>query len=380
MRVRQSPTPARPRWLAGGWGLAAVAWLAAAGCNFEVPLANYIDEPRLVSVSVNVAELGPLIPQRLLIPSAAPMAELMPFDRAVARAVVVDANGVVVPDQEVETIWFNCGFESCVFDPELPRCEDIPGVTADFPCTFGAGDGSVEFVVPTLGPSTVNTRVITLFGVIAFDGARAQDCLAARLELSERIEGCAYILRSVKLGPSWSLLVWADSIGLSSLIPISQLPLPILAQAPNRVPIVSEVRIGDGITQRSYSPDELPRVPVRAGDPLTIELVYDPNEQFLQTFFVGRALPESESFLFRPQTETIFERVFTTGDITSQQDQGVFVLDGGEIPPGLFGLDGTFDFAVDEAAQVGAVSRVLFAYTDTRWGEGLLTLEFEVIE
>src|SRR5690606_4960597 len=93
--------------------LAACVSLGLTACNFEVPSSSYLTDTKLISVIVEVVELGPLNPGRVGVPSEAPIAEPMPHDRVAFDAVVVDADGKRLPADELETIWFQCGVVEC---------------------------------------------------------------------------------------------------------------------------------------------------------------------------------------------------------------------------------------------------------------------------
>ena len=75
---------------------------------------------------MRVVELGPLKPERVYVPSIAPVVEFLPGDRVRAQVVVVDSEGLPLADDELDSVWLQCGTRTCrtsaidsdeVFDP-----------------------------------------------------------------------------------------------------------------------------------------------------------------------------------------------------------------------------------------------------------------------
>jgi hypothetical protein len=359
-----------------------VALASLTGCNLEVPSPSYLRQTTLIAVVVEVVELGPINPGRAATPSPAPIAEPMPHDRVVFDAYVVDAAGVRVPAAQLDSLWFQCGAFDCgeaIIDPSSGLfdvdCEDLDGTgelgqlaNLDAVCRLGRGDGRFEFELAEIGQILVEQRVAQFYGVIAWEGRSADDCWAARRSRDRPLDRCGFIQRSVKIGPSWAMLVYAELVlGLVSPIPLAQIPLGVLTQQANRVPLPSfEVLVDDVVIGRWPNQD---RFTVAAGDRVEIEPKDDLVSQFFQSYFVGRPLDEAGSqWLFLPAAEQTGERVFSSGAIV--------VLDHDPFGAGVL-FPTRWELVVDEYATPG-VSRVVLHYFDDRFGEGVATLEFEV--
>ncbi|PRP92144.1 hypothetical protein ENSA5_50910 [Enhygromyxa salina] len=359
------PRPACAPALALALALAAVAMV---GCEFTIPAATYIHQTKLISVQGSVVELGPLNPGRVGVPSEAPIAEPMPHDRFAFEATVIDPDRGQVPASELESVWFQCDPFNCgvsgvdrigaVYDV---RCEDIEDLTMDDPCRLGEGDGRFEFELPELGPLLAGTRVAVYYGVIAWGGRSAEDCWTARRDRDELLERCGFIVRNVKVGPSWWLLAYGDSIGIESPIPIWEIPAAVYVQAANRTPRpVIDVFIDGKVVGVYPEQHEFEAAP---GSTITLVPGYDPLEQFSQTFFVARQDSETSRFWFQPGQELIVEFPYTTGAVHAV---------------GGFQFGGTpQDFVVDEFADPGT-SQIFLVYSDDRYGEGVARLNFEV--
>lgn len=351
--------------------------LGLASCNFEVPSSSYLSHTKLISVVVEVVELGPLNPGRIGVPSAAPIAEPMPHDRVAFDAVVVDADGRRLPAEELETMWFQCGVYDCSsiiyasVGVAMHPCDEPDELglspTTDSICRLGRGNGRFEFTVPELGQQLSKFRVAQYYGVIAWDGRSAESCWAAR-QGDDGIENCAFIQRSVKVGPSWWMLVYADSIGLTTVIPIHQIAAGVLIQPANRVPIVNFVVAVDGEYAGTWP--EATKFQAALGSRIEISAVYDPTSQFLQSYFRAERVgePESETFLFTAATEILFETAYSSNAIHAvERDPSL---------PEYVAL-GKHEFVVDEYAKP-ETSRIWLVYFDDRFGEGVASFEFEV--
>ena len=364
-------------------------WAAAllggsVACNFEVPSASYLRETTLITVLVEVTELGELNPGRVGPPSPAPITEAMPGDRIALDAYVVDVDGLRVPADELDSLWFSCGVFGCggsngngtdLSSDQFDRdCADLDGTDDDLAlpdldavCRLGSGDGRFELEVLPLGPLMVEQRVAQFYGVIAWEGRSAADCWAARRKRDRSLERCGFIQRSVKIGPSWWMLAYADALGLPSSIPIPQIPIATYAQPANRVPLVElDVAVGGEVIGRW--PDNQ-SFAVRAGDRVTIEPFYDETSQLLQSYAVGLAIDEERTrYVFTTAVETTGERVFSSN--------ALLVV---EYDPSLNGIlfPERWEVVVDEYAASGT-SRVVLHYFDDRYGEGVATLVFEV--
>ncbi|KIG15979.1 hypothetical protein DB30_05033 [Enhygromyxa salina] len=352
----------------------------ALGCEFQIPAATYIHQTALISVQAEVVELGPLNPARVGLPSDAPIAEPMPHDRFSFEAVVVDPDGNQLPASEIESIWFQCGVFGCEINGNLDgaplpqyqrRCDEIEPdesieqgpLSMDDRCRIGEGDGRFEFVVPELGPMMADNRVANYYGVIAWNGRSAEDCWDARVALDGLFDNCGFIIRSVKVGPSWWMLAYASEVlGIETQIPVWQIPFAVYGQAANRTPSPTvEVRI-DGAIAGSY-PD-VASFSVAPGSTIALEVSYDEYEQFGQTYFRANLDAENQKFWFEPAVELLVAVPHTTNAIHSTAD-----IDADLLVP--------LDFVVDELAKPGR-STIFLVHNDDRYGEGVVRLDFEV--
>ncbi len=359
--------------------LALVGAFVLGGCNFEVPSSSYLDSTKLITVLIEVAELGPLNPDRVGVPTEAPIAEAMPSDRLAFEAFVADRNGERVPITELESLWFQCGPFECgeavinakseLFDHD---CEDLDDEglswTMDAVCRLGGGDGRFEFVVPELGQLMVEQRVAQYYGVIAWSGRRAEDCWSTRRAGVGSLENCGFIQRTVKIGPSWWMLAYAETIGLESPIPIPQIPAGVYLQPANRVPIVDFSVTVDGEPRGAWP--EQTRFRVEPGARIEINAEYDELFQLLQSYFVASSSGDrlEQAFVFEAWAEVPGERPYTSNAIVLIE----FDVSTAETPVPL-----VWEFAVDDYAEPG-LSRILMYYFDDRYGEGVATIEFEV--
>jgi hypothetical protein len=357
----------------------ALAALSLCACNFEVPSSSYLVETKLLSVLIEVVELGPLNPERVGVASDVPIAEPMPHDRLKFEAFVVDRNGERIPTAELESLWFQCGPFECgevvidvnteLFDRDCDDLEDdgLPW-NMDAVCRLGQGNGEFEFQVPELGQLMTEQRVAQYYGVIAWAGRTAESCWSARRAAEQELDNCGFIQRSVKIGPSWWMLVYAETIGLQSPIPLEKIPAGVYIQAANRVPIVSFPVLIDGELRGTWP--EQTKFEVEPGAKIRIDSEYDEISQFLQTYFVARYADANftDDVYFEAAAEIPGEVPYTSNAIVWIE----FDLANAESPVPLH-----WDFAVDDYAEPGT-SRILFVYFDDRYGEGVATLEFEV--
>ncbi|PRP99592.1 hypothetical protein [Enhygromyxa salina] len=364
-------------------GLAVICPLlaAAAGCEFQVPAATYIHQTKLISVEAEVVELGPLNPGRVGLPNPAPIAEPMPHDRFSFEAVVVDPDGRQLPASEIESIWFQCGVHPCRVTNSATgspvasyqrRCDEIepdPSVeqgplSMDDQCRIGEGDARFEFVLPELGPTMADHRMANYYGVIGWNGRRAEDCWSARLALDELLDDCAFITRTVKIGPSWWMLAYASEVlNFQTQIPFWQIPIAVYGQAANRTPSARvEVWIDRALAGTHPDADSFT---VEPGSRIHLEPIYDEFEQFGQTYFRAQFDPEYQKFWFQPTVELLLEIPYTTNAIHSTSPSDVTTL----LPP--------LDFVVDENAGAGR-STIFLILQDDRFGERVVRLDFEV--
>lgn len=348
--------------------VAASGVVATSGCNFEVPSPTYISQTKLISVRGEVVELGGLNPARVGVPYEAAIAEAMPDDRYAFEAVVVAPDGHVLAGDEIESLWFQCGVNPCGargLSPSLPEfdrpCDELDDWTLDELCRLAAGDHRVEFEVPPLGPELIELRVAAYFGVFAWNGRTAEDCWADRRARDVELDGCGFIERPVKIGPSWWMLAYAESIGLESPIPIWQIPIAVYGQFANRIPAPTiHVQI-DGVERGSWP--ETARFVVAPGSVIEVDSEYDETQQFTQSYFLASFDTDSWTYWFRGGAEYLLERGFSTQTIHARET---------EIP-------GTRaqEWVVDPYAEAGS-AHVFVVFFDDRYGEGVARLEFEV--
>lgn len=349
--------------------LACVVGALLGGCNFQIAAPSYIDTTKLISVRAEVSELGPLNPGRAGSSSSTPMAEVMPGDRLAFEAVVVDGSGQPLDPDEVESLWFQCGNANCYgfgLNPNDHRfeqpCEDLGDQPSlDAVCRLGEGSGRVDFEVNAIGPDLVQSRVATYYGVIAWNGRSAQECWEQRKANELEVRDCAYVHRPVKVGPSWWMLAYADTIGLDSPFPIEQFPAPIYGQLANRVPAPRFEVFVDEQSRGVYPEQSQFSAPLGAS--IRLELDYVDAEQLLQSYFAAQEVGESGDFWFTAVPEVITDTVFTTDLIHTVGDRNF---------PGA-----PVELVVDEYAEARP-SRVLVVYQDDRYGEGVAQLDFEI--
>jgi hypothetical protein len=348
-------------------GLMGQLALLVCGCEFRIPSPHYIGETKLIAVKGEVAQLGPLHPDRVGVPLEAPIAEALPGDRFAFEAVVVDAGGEVLGPGEVESIWFQCGAFACYTNgamldgPEFDvACDELDPWTLDVPCRLGEGDSRVEFQIGGLAELIVGNRVADFYGVIAWDGRSAEDCWADRRAADAEFDGCAFTQRRVKIGPSWWMLAYAESIGIPSPIPLWQIPAPVYAQSANRTPSPKIAVRVDGELLGSYP--ETTQFPAKLGDEIHIDVEYDAIEQLTQFYFFARFNEETQTWWFDAGQEFMTDMVFTTESIHVTGDD-MFVL--------------RRDFVIDEYADPGS-AQIFIVYADDRYGEGVARLDFEV--
>lgn len=353
----------------------ALASLMLAACNFEVPSSSYLAETKLLTVLIEVVELGDLNPDRVGVPSDVPMAEAMPHDRLAFEAYVVDRNGVRIPSAELDSLWFQCGTLDCgealldspLLDRDCSELEDA-GLAWDMDviCRLGRGDGVFEFQLPELGQLMTEQRVGTYHGVIGWEGRSAESCFEARRAGDRPLDRCGFVTRAVKIGPSWWMLAYAETIGLQSPIPLPQIPAAVFLQAANRVPEPTFTVTIDG-QLRGVWPEQT-SFEVEPGARISIDSQYDEAKQFLQSYFLGIPVDSTgQEWLFQPASEVLGEVPYSSNAIVWTGYEPTM-----ERPYPL-----TWEFVVDEYADPGT-SRILLVYFDDRYGEGVATFEFEV--
>ncbi len=346
------------------------------GCGFELPPASHVTQTQIAVVRPSVVELGPLDPARvgpkLAYADEIPIAEVLPGDRLLLDTVVIDADGVTLPADEVETLWLQCGagpcqrtaagYASAAFDVPCDTLSVLSTYTMDSYCRLGTGNAQFEFVVPELDYNIVMDPRMRLYGIVAWDGRRVEDCWAERRGNRANFEGCGFIYQNITVGPQWWLLQYSESLGYYTGEDHPPIPDVLLDQAANRVPRAPELAITvDGEPTIEGRPP-LDTVPVQPGALIEIVITFDVTSQLLQGTFSPLAEDE-QTYGYSP--ELVFAWTLTTNAI--QPDGPV-----GPLPDG-----GRFRYRVDPDAAPG-ISRVLIVYRDIRNAGDIRTVEFEV--
>lgn len=356
--------------------LSLLATLGLCACNFDVPTSSYLVETKLLAVLIEVVELSELNPDRVGIPSEVPIAEAMPHDTLEFEAYVVDRNGVRIPSAEIDSLWFQCGIFDCgestittdstLFDRDCADLEQagLPW-DMDMVCRIGSGDGEFAFQLPELGQLMSEQRVAQYYGVIAWEGRTAESCWEARRTATGPLDRCGFMTRSVKIGPSWWMLVYAEEIGLQSAIPIPEIPVGVYLQAANRVPVPSLAVTIDGQLRGTWP--EQTEFEAKPGARISIDSQYDETSQFLQTYFTATSDASGQDFLFQPTLELLGEIPYSSNAIVWL---GYEATEENPFPR-------TWEFVVDEYTDPG-ISRILLLYFDNRYGEGVASMTFEV--
>jgi hypothetical protein len=354
------------------------------GCNSELPPVSHIEVTEIFMVRHEV-ELGPLDPDRVGPQIAGPqmaIAEALPGDRVDFEAVVVDTEGWALPEDEIETLWVQCGSRSCdspyqaipfasyVYDV---RCDEHPSYDLSSLCLLGAGTGSFEFEVPELSSygllysfeltgKLVGPRV-HFYVVVAWNGKSAQACWDARRGDRADLDDCGFIYHDLALGPIWWLFDYAASRGIDPPLDPSTFPEVVLLQPANRIPRPPSltITVDDQAPVGGIPP--LDPIPVEAGARVGITLTFDALSQLFQSGFEPISSTVTDTFIVVP--EPLYSRTATSGAITSSLADNV--------PPGLH----EFHYEVDPDAQPG-ISRVLIGYRDEGGGRDYVGVEFEV--
>jgi hypothetical protein len=358
----------------------------ASGCNLlEVEPASKLTQTEPIATQLEVVELGPLDPDRVYVPSAAPIANALPGDRVRARIVVVDERGRALPDEAIDGLWFHCGVGFCDMGHLAPDdtrydqdCATLDEWTTDDACRLGPGSGSIEFEVPALGEeAALLLPQITLYAALAWDGQSAEDCWAARRAGEVIDPRCAFIEQTALLGPEWWMLAYAESVGLESPWDIDLFPAPLYFEQANRAPIVSAVEVEvDGEPRETLIPG-----PDGVAGPLAIELggraeiqvVLDPLEQGAQIVFAPIDLEGSFALL----PERVWRRVSTTRSLRYEIiGQPLPDPVPGNLPPIQTEVR-PFAVLVEDDAAAGR-ERVVIVVHDERGGETVVYLELDV--
>ncbi|PRQ04605.1 hypothetical protein ENSA5_06100 [Enhygromyxa salina] len=325
-----------------------------------------------------MVELGPLAPERVLFPSEAQISEFLPGDRVRLEVVVVDPSGLPLEDAALDSVWLHCGAGPCqggseniVFaDPVYDQpCDELDDWTTDSRCRLGEGRGGIEFTTPALGEGTLTKGDFAVYAVVAWNGQRAEDCWSTRRVRGVIAPDCGFVRFDGSVGPYWTMLVHAESEGLSTPFATTQLPAAVYAQQANRAPVVDHVELA--INGEAQAPVEVAAssfvgpVSVEPGDVLDLTVVADPNEQLAQLYF-NPWTPSADAFTV--VFETLWLRVSTAGALTFDRDR----IEG----PALLAMD-SIELQVHDAAGPGTARVVLVTY-DMRGAEDVLWLELEI--
>lgn len=343
------------------------------GCGFEIMPASYVSTTEIAAVRQVVVDLGPLNPSRVgptfAYADEIPIAEVLPGDRLLLEAVVIDVDGVRLADDEIETLWLQCGTGPCSraaggFASELfdVPCSELGIYTTDQYCRLGTGTSRFEFLIPQIGREIVDDPRMSFYGVVAWGGKRVEDCWVQRRTTKQEFDGCGFVYHNVTVGPHWWLAFYADSIGIPPSYDPTLLSAAVLQQPANRIPRAPELTITVDEELVAEGRPPLSSISVQPGAEIEVALTFDVTSQLLQGSFIPLD-PELTTFLFH--AERVASRTLTTGAIRVLGEE-VTVID-----------DGSFRYAVDPQADPG-ISRVLIGWRDERGANDILTVEFEV--
>ncbi|KIG13898.1 hypothetical protein DB30_07451 [Enhygromyxa salina] len=343
----------------------------------EIDPAYTITRTEPIAVLVEVVELGPLDPARVYLPSPGRIVEALPGDRVRMEIVVVDVDGVPLPEDTLDSLWIQCGDSPCTgaaFASDEPGfdldCAELEAWTTDSVCRLGEGQGSFEFTVPELGESMFAHRHIKeVSAVVAWDGERAERCWTGRREGGAVSPNCGFVRFAIDLGPVWFLTLYAESLGFATAIPPSLFPAPVFEQQANREPMLTQLEIQLNDEPQAPLPisasGQLGPIEVQPGDSIELQIIPDEIAQFGQASFlpfdyVGNA------FALRP--EKLRVRISTTG---------VLEYPGGEDESRPRPLEAPFLLRIPSAAEPGTV-RAILVVVDDRGAERLVSVEFEI--
>lgn len=324
-------------------------------------------------------EIGPLDPLRVGPAFAgmedAPIAEILPGDVLRLEAVVVDHEGRRLADDELETLWVQCG-DACLnpyapydlirYWPFVP-CDEFEDYTVAHHCMLGTGTGAFELEVPPLAEHSLlgllfGVPVMSFFGVVAWDGRAVEECWQSRRGDQAQLDGCGFIYHDVPIGPLLWVIANAESLGARSPRDEEDGELPPLVevQPANRIPLTPAlmVRVDDALVAAGVPP--LPTIEVDPGARISIELAFDSFSQALQ-----RKLRPISKNAWELVNEQLFSNTATSGAIwRSGADEPV-------------SANGSFSYEVDPEAKPGR-SRVLILYADGGRAGDVVSVEFEV--
>lgn len=343
-----------------------LAGTSLSGCGLlEVGPPSSINQIEPVSIRTRVTELGPLHPERVLFPSDAPVVESLPGDRLRVEIEIVDTDGLALPAEQLDSVWFSLGLSLPVFgtpakldEPELDLpCDQLEAWTLDSSCRLGRGRDSIEFEVPPLGEQLWGYPGLEVYAAIAWHGQSAEQCWQARREGRAVAPNCAFVRHSAPLGPNWWLMSYGYSQGLIGLLPVERFPAAVFTQQANRAPKVEAIEIDSepiSIANGSAGP-----ILVQPGERVSLSVIVDPVTQFSQSIFVPLS---NEGDLFTLLPEPIRVRVATAGPIRFA---------------GAIATTMPFEVSVDEHAEPGT-ARVLLVVADDRGGETLVRVELDI--
>jgi hypothetical protein len=373
------------------WAAALVT--SALGCGDGLGPASHIETTEILTIRHEVVEMGPLDPARvgpLIAGAEKPIADVLPGDRLRLEAIVVDTAGVQVPEDELETLWLQCGGGPCEnfyvtgIDLRSPvfsaRCDQIDDYTTGDFCLLGTGSGKFELEVPEFGPYVLwgdfgaggseTWPQLRMFGVVAWGGRRAEECWEARRGDLANLERCGFIFHTVRIGPVMFAYQRAAELGLQLPfeIDLALVPSALLLQPANRIPETPSLRVLVDDEEVAVGVPPFSPIPVAPGARIEVEFAFDPLTQLVQSSFLPKSYSDPNTFVF--SREHLTSRTSTSGAI---------VQSGSIDPSGLLNFvedDGSFLYEVDAFARPG-ISRVLIVYRDTRMAHDWLSLEFE---
>lgn len=363
--------------------LVVLAGLGASGCGLlEIDPAAKITRTEPIATRVEVVELGPLDPERVYVPSPAAVAEALPGDRVRMEVVVVDVDGLPLPEDTLDSLWVQCGksggcsgpgpgfaLDEPVYDQD---CATLEAWTTESDCRLGEGRGSFEFTVPELGDSVFffDERML-LYTVVSWDGERAERCWTARREGGAIPPNCGFVRFWLRLGPVWFLMAHAQSLGFFTWLPPALFPAPVFGQQANREPMLTQLELE--LSHEPQAPLPIPAdgvigpIEVEPGTGIRLKILPDEIAQLGQLVFypldeVGNA------FSLRP--EGLWVRISTTGVLEYPRGEE-------DDMDSLHLLETPIQLQIPFEAEPGTV-RAIIVVVDDRGAERIVSVEFEI--
>jgi len=259
-----------------------------------------IDEPRVLALSMRVAEPGRFAPERAEEIAAGDVAIAMPGDIVDLAVLAVDDDGL--PQDMAPAKWFACSSSLCRLGfpprPPAPPCPAAGGPIA-LNCVLGVGS-RVQATLPDPGPafgSRVESGVMVVLPTT--DDVSADQCVARLLD-DERppLWDCRFFEGTLPLGPSFALAEHAEELGLSPAIEASEYPSEIRDAPLNRAPVLDQLLIvrDDG----SFALEGEDEITVRVGERVQLRVPDDVDgEDYLA---LGR---EDGELVVEPRTEEL---------------------------------------------------------------------------